>query len=179
MSSTKLWILYFLSTTHSTGLWKHKRPGKLGWRKTEGETEGWMAISHICCLNYSQESGQRPIHSSTLNFWGLSGGQIGLVWKKSLQKSLHCPWKKLGIILLQDECKERVSLCYNDSICGFPPTAFFLRGLSGLLAIITNKPCTELYSREHNTQSLSSWNCQWQHQIQGLSTDKWLTNFSN
>lgn len=140
MLSTKLWSLYFLSITHSTGSWKHKRPWKLRWRKSEGETEGWMEISYICCLNYSQESGQRPVHSSTLNFWGLSGGQRGSIWEKSLQKSLYHPSKKLGIILLQDGHKERVSLCYNASICGFPPTVFFLRGLSRLLVIITNKP---------------------------------------
>lgn len=37
---------------------------------------------------------------------------------------------------------------------------------------------TQLHSKDHNTQSLSLLNGQWQHQTQHLSTDKWLTIFN-
>lgn len=143
------------------------------------------------------------------SFHSLFLGQVGreccYEWSllRNLFITLKISWEL--ITLLQEGHKKQVSLCYNDSICGFPPIVFFLRGLSRLLVIITSKPllwimvitisfkdpihnhCGRLISIVKTTALHMPENEQTQSYILEsptlkafhLSTHKWLTIFNN
>lgn len=87
-------------------------------------------------------TGIRTEACSFFHSWFL--GQVGResCYEWSLFRNLFITLKKSWKLItdLQEGHKKQVSLCYNDSISGFPPIVFFLRGLSRLLVIITSKP---------------------------------------
>lgn len=133
----KLWLLYFINCTLYRLI---ERPWKLRWRKSE-VYERRLDGNKLYLLHELFIGIRAEACSFFHSFGALQVSRKGH-YERSLSRNLFTTLEKSWewIILLQNGCKGQVSLCYNESICGFSATAFFLRRLSRLLVIITNKP---------------------------------------
>lgn len=135
-----LWNYEYYNFVYCT-LYRLIRAQKARKIKMKKMTESWMEISQFAYwgIHGNQRRGMFIHLLFSLGTFLVS--RKGQYKRRNFHRNLFINLKKSWefIILLQDGHKELVCLCFNDSICGFPPTVFSLQGLSRLLVIIANK----------------------------------------